>query len=201
MRILVLSLSPRGISHIEGHESKFINLPRPGGEVEPVPLDSTCLRLAEAFIEGAEKSGHTCILKSLHELSDIRPCRACYGCLKTGKCILADDMQKLYSEFDAADAIVFFSPLYYATLPAQALCVINRLYPYWIDGIRYPKFQKAAVIGTCADLGQKWDLFDATWRSVFGEVGWPETALLHVPRFQLNPETHLEKMRSFGAAF
>ena len=201
MRILVISGSPRGISRVEGHENKFIELPRPGGVVEPVPVDSCTERLADAFIEGATEAGHECVKKTLHELRHIEPCRACYGCVKTGKCVLADDMRELYPEFDRADAVVFVSPLYYATLPAQMLAVVNRLYPYWIDGIRYPKLQGVGVIGVCADFGQSWDLFDRTWRSIFGEIGWKEKGIIHAPRFMEHAETYLRNAREFGKQF
>ena len=201
MRILVISGSPRGISRVEGHEGKFIEIPRPGGVVEPVPVDSCSERLADAFIAGAQEAGHECVKRTLHELRHIEPCRACYGCLRTGKCVLQDDMQGLYPEFDSADAVLFVSPLYYATLPAQMLAVVNRLYPYWIDGIRYPRLKGAGVIGVCADYGQSWDLFDRTWRSIFGEIGWPEKGILHAPRFKEHVETYLKAAHEFGRTF
>ncbi len=201
MRILVISGSPRGVSQVDGHETKFIELPRPGGFVEPVAVDSACLRLARAFVAGATASGHDCVLKSLHELRPVSPCRACYGCVKAGRCVVQDDMQDLYREFDCADAVVFVSPLYYATIPAQVLAVVNRLYPYWINGIRYPKLKGAAVIGTCADLGQSWELFDRTWRSIFGEIGWPELGILHAPRFKDHVSDYLDEAHRFGRTF
>ena len=201
MKILVISGSPRGISRAEGHEAKFVQLPRPGGVVEPVPVDSCSERLADAFIEGAEESGHECVKRTLHELRRIEPCRACYGCVGSGKCVLADDMQTLYGDFDAAEAVLFVSPLYYATIPAQMLAVVNRLYPYWIDGIRYPKLKGAGVIGVCADYGQSWDIFDRTWRSIFGEIGWPEKGILHAPRFMEHAESYMKAARDFGRRF
>lgn len=201
MRILVISGSPRGISQVAGHESKFINLPRPGGVVEPVPVDSCCERLADAVIAGASEVGHDCVKKTLHELRHVGPCRACYGCVKAGRCVVADDMQELYPEFDRADGVVFISPLYYATIPAQVLAIVNRLYPYWIDGIRYPKLKGVGVIGVSADFDQKWDIFDATWRSIFGEIGWPERGILHAPRFMEHAETYLSAAQSFGESF
>ena len=201
MRILVISGSPRGIGSVPGHETKTIDIPRPGGIVEPVPFDSCTERLADAFIEGAHEAGAETVKLTLHELRHVEPCRACYGCLKGGKCVLQDDMQELYAEFDRADAVLFVSPLYYATIPAQLLAVINRLYPYWIDGIRYPKVKGVGVIGVCADYGQSWDLFDRTWRSIFGEIGWPEKGILHAPRFMEHAETYLKAAREFGRRF
>ena len=179
----------------------MIEIPRPGGVIEPVPVDSCSERLADAFIEGATEAGHTCVKHTLHQLRHISPCRACYGCLKTGKCVIQDDMQVLYPEFDQAEAVMFVSPLYYATLPAQMLAVINRLYQYWIDGIRYPKLKGVGVIGVCADLGQSWELFDRTWLSVFGEIGWPAKGIIHAPRFKDHAEKYLHSAREFGRQF
>ena len=201
MRILVISGSPRGLSKVAGHESKFIDIPRPGGAVEPVPVDSCSLRLANAFVEGASEAGHECVLKSLHELRHVAPCRACYGCLRTRRCVVQDDMQELYAELDRADGVVFVSPLYYATIPAQVLAIVNRLYPYWIDDIRYPKLRAAGVIGVSADFGQKWDLYDATWRSIFGEIGWPLAGIRHAPRFMEHADEYLADAKAFGRGF
>ena len=201
MKILVISGSPRGVSRDGGHEAKFVRLPRPGGVVEPVPVDSCSERLADAFIEGAAESGHECVKRTLHELRRIEPCRACYGCVGSGKCVLDDDMQTLYRDFDSAEAVLFVSPLYYATIPAQLLAVVNRLYPYWIDGVRYPKLKGAGVIGVCADYGQSWDLFDRTWRSIFGEIGWPERGIIHAPRFMEHEESYLKAARDFGRRY
>ena len=201
MKILVIIGSPRGISRVDGHETKFVQLPRPGGVVEPVPVDSCSERLADAFIGGAAESGHECVKRTLHKLRRIEPCRACYGCVGSGRCVIDDDMQTLYRDFDSAEAVLFVSPLYYATLPAQMLAVVNRLYPYWIDGIRYPKLKGAGVIGVCADYGQSWDIFDRTWRSIFGEIGWPEKGILHAPRFMEHAESYLKAARDFGRRF
>ena len=73
--------------------------------------------------------------------------------------------------------------------------------PYWIDGIRYPKLQGVGVIGVCADFGQSWDLFDRTWRSIFGELGWKERGIIHAPRFMEHAETYLRTAREFGKQF
>lgn len=197
MRILVISGSPREASG----KNQMIRIPRPGGIEEPVPADSCSERLADAFIAGAKEKGHFCVKHTLAKLRHIEPCRACYGCLHTGKCVLQDDMQVLYSEFNQADAVLFVSPLYYATIPAQVLAIVNRLYPYWIDGIRYPKLQGAGVIGVCADFEQSWKLFDQTWQSIFGEIGWPEKGILHAPRFHEHEEEYLASAREFGRNF
>ena len=201
MRILVISGSPRGIGKVPGHERMTIDIPRPGGVVEPVPFDSCTERLADAFIDGARAAGAETVKLTLHELRHIAPCRACYGCLEGGRCVVQDDMQSFYHEFDRATAVLFASPLYYATIPAQLLAVVNRLYPYWIDGIRYPKLKGAGVIGVCADIGQDWSLFDGLWKSILREIGWTEFGIVHAPRFMLDPDKHLAAARDFGREF
>ena len=52
-----------------------------------------------------------------------------------------------------------------------------------------------------ADFGQKWDLYDATWRSIFGEIGWPLAGIRHAPRFMEHADEYLADAKSFGRAF
>ena len=196
MRILLIVGSPRANRGTGG----TIEIPRADGAPIVVPADSCTDRLAAAFADGARAAGHEVVRFSLHDHPAIGPCRACYGCVKTGRCVLKDDMSLLYPEFDAADAVVFATPLYYATLPAQVLAIVNRLYPYWIDNIRYPKLKGAGVIGVCADSWQSWDLFDATWKSIFGEIGWTNLGILHAPDFESRRDEFLAAARQFGLA-
>jgi multimeric flavodoxin WrbA len=60
----------------------------------------------------------------------VAPCDACGGCFKTGKCILQDDMQDLYSMMERADAIIFGSPVYFGSVSAQMKAVMDRTFAF-----------------------------------------------------------------------
>lgn len=85
--------------------------------------------LVEAFTEGAMEKGHEVTTYYIREMN-IKPCLGCYGGGKDKKspCVQKDDMEPIYSAFEAADVIVWASPLYYWTFSAQLKIVIDRLF-------------------------------------------------------------------------
>ncbi|MBQ2161291.1 MAG: flavodoxin family protein, partial [Firmicutes bacterium] len=48
--------------------------------------------LAEAFASGARDGGNQVEMVSVRDM-ELRFCRGCFACQKTGKCIIKDDMQ------------------------------------------------------------------------------------------------------------
>ena len=63
----------------------------------------------------------------------IEGCDACGSCHQTGKCKIKDDMQPLYEKMEAADAIIFGSPVYFHNYTAQAKAIIDRTFCYLRD--------------------------------------------------------------------
>jgi len=59
---------------------------------------------------------------------DIKPCKGCLGCVKSGRCVINDDMQQLYSALKQADALVLGSPVYMGQMTAQAKTFTDRLF-------------------------------------------------------------------------
>jgi multimeric flavodoxin WrbA len=65
---------------------------------------------------------------------DIKPCLSCYGCRQGDlagertRCIIKDDMQKMYDALEQAGALVLGSPVYMGQMSAQALIFTDRLF-------------------------------------------------------------------------
>jgi len=62
------------------------------------------------------------------------PCTGCNVCLKTGECVLSsegDAMPELYDALDACDGLLWVTPVYFAGLPAQLKCLVDRLQAYY----------------------------------------------------------------------
>jgi multimeric flavodoxin WrbA len=80
------------------------------------------------ILEGAKEQGAETQSWYTGDL-DIKPCRSCYGC-KQGdlRCLLNDDMQKLYEALEHADALVLGSPTYMGQMSAQAKIFTDRLF-------------------------------------------------------------------------
>lgn len=95
--------------------------PRKGGNTEI---------LVDAALSEAEKHGHAWEKLRLYDYR-IEPCVDCRSC-KRGelKCVLKDDMPKIYAEIDAADVLILATPIYWYGPTAKMKLLIDRLRPY-----------------------------------------------------------------------
>lgn len=86
--------------------------------------------LLEEALKGAEKEGAE--VERLH-LTDfnIIPCRECLQCSNDGKCIILDDMQKIYPKLLEADIIILASPIFFYGVTAWAKALIDRCQALW----------------------------------------------------------------------
>ncbi len=81
--------------------------------------------LKGASVEGADaEKVDACRLQ-------IAPCSGCGACETTGKCAIEDQMQGVYDQIDAADAIVLASPIYFYNVTAQCKILIDRCQALW----------------------------------------------------------------------
>jgi multimeric flavodoxin WrbA len=98
----------------------IVTSPRKGGNTEI---------MVEEVLAVAREHGAGTEIFPVHD-KDIKGCDACGACRKTGKCIIKDDMPPLYQMMQAADAIVFGSPVYFHGVTAQAKAVMDRTFCY-----------------------------------------------------------------------
>lgn len=101
---------------------------------------------------------------SLGELS-ISGCRGCEGCRNGGKCVIDDDMQKLYNHILDADLLILGSPTYFFNVNALTKAFIDRCYPFlrfdtqdrsvWSSMLHSRKPRLALVIAVCEQESEK----------------------------------------------
>lgn len=121
--------------------------------------------LAKVVAEELEKGGHTVDYIRLNSL-DIRPCQGCGGCDKTGKCVLKDDLTPLYEQVDAADRVIFTSPVYFYSVSAQLKGFMDRMQAGWSRKynlkvrFRQGEGRRGYLIATAATKGQR--IFDCS---------------------------------------
>jgi len=81
-----------------------------------------------------ELSGHLkgdiSVISSYH--ADISPCVDCRYCWTKDKCVINDEMQKVYKLIDEADNIIIASPVYFTELTGSLLNLMSRLQYLWI---------------------------------------------------------------------
>ncbi|MDF1538478.1 MAG: flavodoxin family protein [Candidatus Thorarchaeota archaeon] len=83
--------------------------------------------LVERVLDGAKSMGAEPKKVTLGEL-DIRPCRACDACSKTGKCVQKDDFHDLLEDMENSNIWVLGSPVYWWGPTAQFKSFLDRWY-------------------------------------------------------------------------
>lgn len=58
----------------------------------------------------------------------IRGCVACGGCRRLGKCVFDDAVNAIAPKFEAADALIVGTPVYYASANATLTALLDRLF-------------------------------------------------------------------------
>lgn len=86
--------------------------------------------LCDAFGAGALDAGNA-VEKIFVRDKKIGYCNACYGCRKTGKCVIQDNMAEVLEKMHWADVIVMASPVYFYSIDAQMKALIDRTLPQW----------------------------------------------------------------------
>ncbi|MDE7159036.1 MAG: flavodoxin family protein, partial [Clostridiales bacterium] len=90
--------------------------------------------MTDAFIKAAEAKGHT-VTRFDAALKKVGGCHDCKTCFKTGKaCSFDDDFNLIAPSIQEADVVVFTTPLYWYSFPAQIKGVIDRLFSFCIAG-------------------------------------------------------------------
>ena len=79
------------------------------------------------ILEGAQEQGAKTRVWYFNDL-EIKPCQGCLGCVQAARCVINDDMQKLYDALGSADALVLGSPVYMWQMSDQAKIFTDRLF-------------------------------------------------------------------------
>lgn len=113
--------------------------PRPNGNT------SIALREMEKVFTECGVESETVQLGAM----DIRGCIACHFCYKNGRCVFDDAVNVLAPKFEAADALVVASPVYYASANATLVACLDRLF----YSTHFDKTMKVGASVACARRG------------------------------------------------
>ncbi len=96
----------------------IVGSPRKGGNTE--------IMVEEALAAAREAGAETEIV--LVADKKIAGCDACRTCFETDKCKIKDDMQPLYEQMEAANAIILGTPVYFHNVSAQIKAIMDRTF-------------------------------------------------------------------------
>ena len=84
-------------------------------------------QLADSFVSGAAQAGHQVETIALSEI-EVKGCLGCNACRRGKPCVQRDGFGELVPKIEAADLLVFASPLYFWTFSAKLKALIERFY-------------------------------------------------------------------------
>lgn len=160
--------------------------------------------LADAFIKGAEAAGHK-VTRFECGRKNIKPCTACNACYsKEGACAFGDDFNELAPLLEHSDMIVFVSPMYWFTFPAQLKAGLDKMYALLIGG-RKSSIQESMLLvcGECGELSDFEGLIKTYQRIALYEK-WKDAGILVAPavleKGDILKTDFLEKAEQMGRA-
>ena len=117
----------------EGERVKILGIvgsPRKGGNTDD---------LIDRVLEGAKNRGAEVEKLYLRDL-EIHPCQGAFSCEVAQKCILPDDMQKVYPKLHEAAGIVVGTPIYMGNVSGPLLNFLDRCRPFisYLDSLGKP---------------------------------------------------------------
>ncbi|MDO5537601.1 MAG: NAD(P)H-dependent oxidoreductase [Desulfovibrionaceae bacterium] len=138
--------------------------------------------LARAFAEGAREAGHKADIFAAAD-ADISACRNCGSCWQTGgPCVMEDGFEVLRPLLEAADMLVFASPLYWYNFSGHIKCVMDRLYPYTRKNRPVSLAAREAMLLMCGEsrLLRSFAGPAEAYRQMLGYLGWKDRGRLFV---------------------
>jgi len=117
-------------------------------------------------LEGAASQGAETELIHLYDLN-YKGCISCFACKEKGgksygKCAVRDDLKPIFKKIEAADALIFGSPIYLGNITGQMQSFLERLvFPYltYTDPPE-PLFPKKISTGFIYTMGMPEELID-----------------------------------------
>ena len=146
--------------------------PRKGGNSD---------KLADAFISGARQAGHTTV-KYVTAQKNIKGCIDCKTCFSKGTaCSFPDDFNELAPLVEQADMIVFATPLYRFTFPAQMKLALDKFFSFLIGG-KTLKIQEGALLVCGGDPDPScFEGIVASYKLLAKHMKWQDAGTILVP--------------------
>lgn len=137
--------------------------------------------MAEAFIKGATEVGHT-VRRFDAGRHDIKPCRACDACFRTGKaCAFDDDYNILAPMLFETDMLVIITPIYWYSFPAGIKAALDKLYSLIVGEKDVPI--REAMLLACGEIKEE-RIFEGLSKSyslILEDRGWSDCGQIIVP--------------------
>lgn len=138
-------------------------------------------QLADAFIAGAQQAGHTTV-KYITADKKIKGCIDCKTCFTKGvACSVPDDFNELAPLVEQTDMIVFATPLYWFSFPAQLKAAIDKFFSFFI-GKRPLKVKECALIVCGGEKDESnYEGIIRSYQLIARFLSWQDSGIIVVP--------------------
>ncbi|MFH1248681.1 MAG: NAD(P)H-dependent oxidoreductase [archaeon] len=109
--------------------------------------DGLLSEITKNLLIGARDAENSTELLNLYDYR-IGYCKGCWTCSKTGKCVIKDDFQQIFSKLEKSDVIILASPVYFSNVSG----VMKNFFDRQI-GISFKEMKEISFLG-----------FKFTWR-------------------------------------
>lgn len=146
--------------------------PRKGGNSD---------KMADAFIAGARQAGHEATKYTAAD-KRIKACIACDRCYSMGEaCAVDDDFNGLAPLAEKADMIVFATPVYWFTFPAQLKTALDKFHSFLV-GNRGIRGKDCALLACAASPSEEYlEGIAATYKLIARYLGWTDKGIVAIP--------------------
>ena len=170
-------------------------------------------QLVDAFVRGAEKTGHSVEKVSLLK-TEVKGCLGCNACRYGKPCVQKDGFNELVPKIRQADLIVFASPMYFWTISSKLKAFIERFYciaeedpkPPYGRYERYPVKDSALLMTSADDFFWTFEQAVSYYQfAVVNYIGFHDRGMLLAGgcgdtngQPQIDKTEHLQKAYEFG---
>jgi multimeric flavodoxin WrbA len=171
----------------------LIGSPRRGGNTD---------LLVEQILKGSRAKGHTAEKFFLYDYT-ISLCVDCRSCKKGDYvCCIKDEMQRIYGLMEAADVIVFGTPLYWYGTTAKMKMLLDRMRPF-VENKKL-RGKRAVVVAPSAEGPEACDPMLEMFRLCFDYLEMEFVGKILVTAYEKGEirknREELEKAYEFGAS-
>lgn len=135
------------------------------------PRKGNTMTALNALKEGLAQIPEAEVTEILAAEKTIVPCKACNACGSMSRCIFADDSPEINAAVEAADSIVFATPVYWWGMTAQLKLIIDKFYAREAK-FRTPKKVGAIVVGEAELSDPEYDLITKQLQCISEYMGW-----------------------------
>ena len=129
------------------------------------PREGNSKTIALAMAEGAKENGNTVKTYYLNKLKNVKGCQSCYGCKKTGRCVVKDDQTEILQALRDADSIILSTPNYFGQAVAQYKLLEDRFFSF-LNGDFSPNIAPNKKIAIAVTCGSGYDIAENIAKSI-----------------------------------